>query len=136
MTGITLNSWKIGTVVLVAAGLMTAAPASAQSWYGGQYQRGSSDLGVDGAPNCRGVYIIWAGGRPFYVGKSRGIRGRLREHFSGAGSSAVASILNQNASIGWEALCGDSDEQMESQLMKHLGTTSLGNLRIETDPGY
>ena len=136
MIGITFNHRTISKILLVGAALLVASPALADGWYGGQYQRGSSDMGVDGAPTCRGVYIIWAGGSPFYVGKSRSIRSRLREHFSGAGSSAVASILNQNATIGWEALCTDSDEQMESQLMQHLGTTSLGNLRIEPDPGY
>ncbi|MGF6874160.1 GIY-YIG nuclease family protein [Paraburkholderia sp. MM5477-R1] len=108
---------------------------SGDSWQSGDYDPRESQLGVDTSPSCRGVYIITVGGTPFYVGKSREIRKRLREHFTGAGSTAVASILNQGQPIKWNALCTDSDEQVEAQLMERLHTTSLGNLRIERDPG-
>jgi hypothetical protein len=117
--------------------ILSAQPCfSSDNWQSGNYDPRESDLGTSSAPPCRGVYIISVGGTPFYVGKSREIKSRLKEHFSGAGSTAVASILNQGYPIKWEALCTDSDEQVEAQLMDHLHTTSLGNLRVERDPGY
>lgn len=119
--------------VVTCALLYVPQVAFADDWRTGNYDSKDSWAGTSDAPTCRGVYVISVGGHPFYVGKAHDVRDRLKEHLTGnsRGSSAVASILNQGESITWAALCAETNEQIEAQLIQHFGSNELGNLRTE-----
>lgn len=91
--------------------------------------------GLAGVPESSGVYIIYADGSPFYVGRSIvNIHDRLYRHATGRGSQKVREALNRGDALTfeWEELL--SPHQAEAQLIAALGTAVCGNLRRETDP--
>lgn len=94
-----------------------------------------TENGVTHVSNCPGVYIIERNGTPYYIGRSRvSIQDRLKRHVKGTGSRMVAALLGGSDRLTVEYECVGNMEQMESQLIQHLGTTRFGNLRRETDP--
>src|SRR4051812_38401660 len=113
-------------LVLVLSGLVFA---STPSWAADFDQ-----LGVDNAPNCGGVYIIFRNDQPMYVGRSRvSIRDRLRSHYAGRGSACIDSQRGENRS-GWtfDAQCAGSPEQLEANRIRDLSPPC--NMRGEKDP--
>jgi predicted GIY-YIG superfamily endonuclease len=88
---------------------------------------------INAVPAGAGVYVVYKGGRAFYVGRSRvDIRRRLRSHFKGTGSQKIAS--EPTGSLKFEYCEMGSAEHAEALLMMELGTRKLGNMRVETDP--
>jgi len=112
--------------------LILAATASpAMAWPREDF----TENGLTHVPNCPGIYIIERNGTPYYVGRSRvSIQGRLQRHLAGTGSRMVATILGGSDRLTVEFECVGNMEQVESQMIDHLGTTAYGNLRRERDP--
>lgn len=86
-------------------------------------------------PHGSGVYIVYAQGAAFYVGRSaRSIRDRLIAHAQMRGSKKIREALLSGKSLEfeWEEMM--SPHQAEAQLIDRLGVVAAGNLRRETDP--
>ena len=126
---------KIWPFALVAFSVMSFAAQGSGSWNRGQFDESATDKGIGNVSSCKGVYIIYSDGDPYYVGRSRvSVYARLRAHITGRGSRKVAELLGGSHRLTYEYECLDSVEQMEAQLIDELGTTRFGNLRRETDP--
>jgi excinuclease UvrABC nuclease subunit len=114
------------SLALVFSGILFAATPS---W------AANFDLsGVNSAPSCSGVYTIFQGGKPIYVGRSRvSILVRLQNHYAGRGSRCVDSQRGENA-FGWtyEFDCVMSPEQLEANRIRDLSPPC--NERGERDP--
>jgi excinuclease UvrABC nuclease subunit len=92
-----------------------------------------NDAAVREVPAGPGVYIIYKGEQPFYIGRSRvSIRERLWRHLHNGGSQKVAAELKSHLTFEYEEMWSES--QAEAQLIEALGTVGLGNLRSESDP--
>ena len=110
---------------------ITFSSSAALAWGNANF----SESGLYHVPNCPGVYVIYRGSQPFYVGRSRNsIADRLKRHLNGSGSRKVAEAVASGATMSVSYECGDSPEQMEAILIKEFGTNGLGNLRRESDP--
>jgi len=94
-----------------------------------------TDRNVKAVPRGPGIYIIYADGEPFYIGRStRDIHERLWKHFTRTGSRKVAEAVSQGIALEFEYQEMLSVEQAEAQLIHAFGTYKFGNLRRETDP--
>ncbi len=86
-------------------------------------------------PKRPGVYIIYRGNDPFYIGRSLvDVHRRLLAHAMKRGSRKVREALERGDSLHfeWEEIL--SAHQAEAELIRALGTINVGNLRRETDP--
>jgi excinuclease UvrABC nuclease subunit len=82
-----------------------------------------------------GVYVIYRGSRPVYVGRSRcNIQARLRCHHAKRGNRGIAIALDMGVPLSFEYACMISVEQAEAVLISFIGKENLYNLRKETDP--
>lgn len=90
------------------------------------------DFHIGKSPRSAGVYIIYQGETPVYVGRSRvNIRQRLEAHRQGKGNWFLR-LVGPTAAFEYSEMM--SCEQAEAQLIRELKTKTYGNYRFETDP--
>jgi hypothetical protein len=91
------------------------------------------DAALKKVPRGPGVYLLYKGILPFYVGRSRvDMRQRLWCHLHGCGSRKIAVEKKEDLYFEFRAML--SVEQAEAELIEALGTYGLGSLRRESDP--
>lgn len=64
---------------------------------------------VQGAPRDMGVYILYAGTRPLYIGRAASIQARLEEHMDGA----VCECSRKATHYSWEIVLQPQVRELE-----------------------
>src|SRR5690242_6245463 len=98
---------------------------------------------VDAIPagTC-GAYVIHQFTRPLYVGRSRDIKNRLRDHLALRGNRYVALAVRNGDFLTFTYLEASSEQQAEKELiaalggpvLPGLGPSTLANLVSGSDP--
>lgn len=87
---------------------------------------------VNSAPESGGIYCIYdetARDMPAYLGRSKNIRRRLKEHLSGRGSKSVAMLIDHNHKL-WFSF-GHSDNPHGAEAAELARLSPSGNRKRE-----